>query len=79
MFAAAIKVPTGKVLYYTGKAGSAYLSKDINNAFFGYSRSGAMRKAVELCVPRDAGLCAEHEPMAISSSLVAESEGGHCD
>lgn len=65
MFAAAFAMPTGHVLYYTGMAGGEYLSSDITKAFFGYSQTGAMRKAEALAFPRTSGLAAEHKPLAV--------------
>ena len=80
MFAAAIKTPQGRILYYTGKAGSESMSSNVNDGFFAYSEGGATRKAVQLCVWREAGLtCNGYKPLAVPINLVSESEGGHCD
>lgn len=77
MFAAAMKTPTGVILYYTGKSGTNYLAREEANAFFGFSEEGALRKAEQLCAPRRAGMCANYEPLAVPAHT--ESEGGHCD
>ena len=36
----------GQTLFYTGRSGDGYLDKDEDEAFMGYNKEGALRKAL---------------------------------
>lgn len=78
LYAAAIITPKGTTLYYTGRAGADYLSSNVTDAFFAYTRERAQKVADDFCQARNAGLVTDaYKALAILQPC--DSEGGEID
>jgi len=78
-YAAAIKMPTGVVIYHSGGRHKHRLSPKIEDASFIYSKMEAQHLAEKLANTLTMGLEDEYQALVVSENEVLETEGGSCD